>query len=297
MIVESVGGVMHRYFLKDFSREGENIIIERSVYIEGCLPLHGHDFLEIFYIEKGKGWHILNDTRTPIEEGDLVFLSYHSVHTLEPETENFTWINLSFYPEFIDKSLINEFNSNEIIRLSVFKSMFEDNTVTATSIKIKNAKSEFAVIFKQMEEEYQEKKYGYVQILKYDLLIVLTKIFRDMRDFSESSGVLSNNKIINSVIEELENNLSGEINLDTIAKKAYMSPKYFSRFFKQSVGITFMEFVHKQRINRACELLEQTDYSVADIMRGVGYSDGKSFYRLFKRYKGVTPNEYRKTIK
>ncbi len=288
---------MYRYFLKDFGREGEKVIIERSVYIEGCLPLHGHDFLEIFYIEKGAGFHILNNTKTHVSEGDLIFLSYNSVHTLVPETEDFTWINLSFYPEFIDKSLINEFNSNEIIRLSVFKSMFEDNTVTTTSIMLKGVKEEFAQIFSQMEDEYRNKKYGYVQILKYDLLIVLTKIFRDMEDVNKKPGELSNSKLINSVLEELENNLGSDFNLDTFAKKVYMSPKYFSRFFKQSVGVTFMEFVHKQRINRACELLENTDMSIADIMQSVGYSDAKSFYRIFKRYKGATPSAYRKNIK
>ena len=288
---------MHRFFLKDFSRDGEKVMIERSVYIEGCLPLHDHDFLEIFYIEKGKGWHILNNTRTPVEEGDLIFLSYHSVHTLEAETENFTWINISFYPEFINKSLINELNSSEIIKLSVFKDMFDADTAASTGIMVKDAKDEFALIFQQMEEEYQKKRYGYIQILKYDLLIVLTKIFRDSKDFGGLQNDFGNNKIINSVMEELENNLDGEFNLNSFARKAYMSPKYFSRFFKQTVGITFSEFVHKQRINKACELLENTDMSVSEIMQSVGYTDSKSFYKIFLRYKGATPGSYRKNLK
>lgn len=135
---------MIKYFLKDFGREGEKVIIERSVYIKDCLPLHDHDFLEIFYIEKGSGYHVLNNMRTQVNEGDLIFLSYHSVHTLEAITEDFTWINLSFYPEFINKSLINEFNSSEIIKLSVFKNMFEDNTeqTGSSAVLVQRGKSE-----------------------------------------------------------------------------------------------------------------------------------------------------------
>lgn len=223
---------MYRYFLKDFGREGEKVIIERSVYIEGCLPLHGHDFLEIFYIEKGAGFHILNNTKTHVSEGDLIFLSYNSVHTLVPETEDFTWINLSFYPEFIDKSLINEFNSNEIIRLSVFKSMFEDNTVTTTSIMLKGVKEEFAQIFSQMEDEYRNKKYGYVQILKYDLLIVLTKIFRDMEDVNKKPGELSNSKLINSVLEEAGKQSRKRFQSGYICQKGIYEPQIFFPLFQ-----------------------------------------------------------------
>lgn len=282
---------MHRFFLKDFSREGEKVMIERSVWIKDSLPMHDHDFLEIFYIEKGRGWHVLNNTRTPIKEGDLIFLSFHSVHTIEPETDDLTWINVSFYPDFINKSLINEFNSNEIVKLSVFKSMFEDNTVT-TTITVPDSKEEFGELFRQMEREYNEKRYGYIQIIKYDLLIILTKIFRDSKDKFRTD--FSNSSIINSVIEELENNISGDFKLETFAEKAYMSPKYFSTFFKKKVGCTFSEFVHKQRINYAVELLETTDMSIVDIMQSVGYSDTKSFYKIFKRVTGVNPSAFRK---
>ncbi len=290
---------MYRYFLKDFTREGERLTIHRSVYIEGYLPVHDHDFLEIFYVEDGCGYHFLNGNRTELKKGDLVFLSYHSSHTFEALDDSFRWINIDFYSDFIDGSLINEYNSSEIIKLSVFKSMFDDeNGVSATDIVIQNAQEEFETLILEMEREYNAKKYGYVQILKNYLLAVLTKIFRNtmQREYRDQNR-LNNDNLIELVMEELDRNIDSEVNLQVLAQKAYLSPKYLSRVFKQHVGISFKEFIQQKRIDKACEFLASTDLSITDVMINIGYSDPKSFYKIFKRFKNMTPSEYRRQFK
>ena len=57
--------------------------------------------------------------------------------------------------------------------------------------------------------------------------------------------------------------------------------------------MSFLAYVIKLRIDRACELLVTTDLPIGEIQSYIGYQDAKAFYRAFKRYVGLTPTEYR----
>jgi two-component system, response regulator YesN len=75
-----------------------------------------------------------------------------------------------------------------------------------------------------------------------------------------------------------------------------VSVKYLSRAFKNITGRNFSDYLSEIRMNKAKELLEKTQLTVYDIAISVGYGDPQYFHRVFKKYFGVTPNEYR-TIK
>lgn len=72
-----------------------------------------------------------------------------------------------------------------------------------------------------------------------------------------------------------------------------MSSFYFSRLFRTSYNQTFLEYLTAYRIDRAVELLQQTDIPVREIAVRVGYTDANYFTKVFKRHLGVTPTEYR----
>jgi AraC-like DNA-binding protein len=286
---------MHHYDLENFSRKGEKIFINKSVYIEGFLPMHNHNFIEMFFIMEGRGIHIINGERKPLNKGDLIFLSFHSFHTIQPLTDDFYWINLTFYPEFLDKKLINHNNANEFLKLSIFNNLFEGTNMSG-DIVITDAESEFRNLFTELLKEYTEHERGYLDNIKNLLIIVLMRIFR--KKFNEPSAVKIKNLndgdyLIQLIMEVLNSKINEHISLNDIAQRAYTNPKYFSRLFKDTLGISFKDFVNKTRIEKACELLTQTDYAITKIANFVGYSDSKFFYHIFKRQTGLTPGEYR----
>lgn len=88
-------------------------------------------------------------------------------------------------------------------------------------------------------------------------------------------------------------NLERKITLDEISSYLFLNPSYFSRLFKKEVGETYVEYVTRMKINRAKELLEQTDESVGKICERLGYDNQSYFIKLFKTYAGTTPIEYR----
>ena len=99
---------------------------------------------------------------------------------------------------------------------------------------------------------------------------------------------------LRNVIEYIDTHLSSQISLEQLAEAACMSPKYFCRFFSQMTHYTPIEYLNMQRIEQACYALTRTDEPVTVIAMNCGFNDLSYFIKTFKRYKGVTPGQYRK---
>jgi two-component system response regulator YesN len=75
-----------------------------------------------------------------------------------------------------------------------------------------------------------------------------------------------------------------------------MSPTYFSTYFKTKTGQTFRSYVNSRRNEYAKSLLANITMSIEEISEQLGYTDYRSFHRIFKRMNSITPSEYRKRI-
>jgi two-component system response regulator YesN len=100
-------------------------------------------------------------------------------------------------------------------------------------------------------------------------------------------------KKINDMIEEEYSDYN--LGLNSIADELNMSPVYISRLYKQLTLKTPTDAISEMRMNKAKELLLNTDYSIADIAEKTGFTNSSYFYRMFKKSNGVTPNDFRKT--
>ena len=91
--------------------------------------------------------------------------------------------------------------------------------------------------------------------------------------------------------------LDGDVSLERVASKLYLSPAYLSRLFREESGQTFLDYVTETRMDRAIGLLISCpDLSVAEVARLVGYDDPKYFSRVFKSRIGRTPSRYRRAL-
>ncbi|MEE0388780.1 MAG: helix-turn-helix domain-containing protein, partial [Agathobaculum sp.] len=94
----------------------------------------------------------------------------------------------------------------------------------------------------------------------------------------------------------LANHYMQDISLEEAAEAMGMSSFYFSRFFRTAYNRTFLEYLTSYRIERAEELLRQTDIPVREIAPRVGYTDANYFTKVFKRHCGCTPTDYRSRL-
>lgn len=87
-----------------------------------------------------------------------------------------------------------------------------------------------------------------------------------------------------------ENN---NISLIDIANEFNISEEHFCRIFKEYTGYRPLEYVNLVKIQKAKELLKNTNYSIGEISAQAGYESHSYFTLLFKKYTGITPIEYR----
>jgi len=103
------------------------------------------------------------------------------------------------------------------------------------------------------------------------------------------------NAQIKAACRYMEKNMGKMITRDEVAEQVWLSPSYFSRLFKQVVGVGYNEYLTELRIKKAKQLLLQ-NVSVADIARIVGFSDARYFGIIFHKKTGYTPSEYRRAL-
>jgi len=101
--------------------------------------------------------------------------------------------------------------------------------------------------------------------------------------------------ITSFVMEYVTANLGDEIYLDTLAEKLNISSGYLSTYFKEKTGTNIVEFINEARIRQATVLLVESQLKIQEVAEAVGYRNITSFNRMFKKYTGLKPSEYRKS--
>ncbi|PXW99209.1 AraC family transcriptional regulator [Sphaerotilus hippei] len=99
---------------------------------------------------------------------------------------------------------------------------------------------------------------------------------------------------INTIVNRMTDNVAEQRSAAEVATELGMSESRFSRFFRRATGNTYTDFVNRLRINRACQLLMESDRLITHICYEVGFNNVANFNRRFLEIKGMTPSEFRK---
>jgi two-component system response regulator YesN len=150
-------------------------------------------------------------------------------------------------------------------------------------------------------------KYSFLDRDEYLQSVLATESYEELRAWfvrkiAESARNVTTkadekaNRIIAKARAYIDRSFCRELTLEEVSREVHVSPYYFSKLFKEQTGDNFINYVTLKRIETAKQLLRDGRLNIKSICSEVGYSDPNYFSRLFKRFEGVTPTEYREQV-
>ena len=118
---------------------------------------------------------------------------------------------------------------------------------------------------------------------------LILKIFSRMK----GERLHSENYHYSKIMNYLDEHYNEDISIDNLSSSINISPSYIFKILRERKNESFTEYITKKRIDKACELLK-TSLKVQEIAQQTGYASANYFIQVFKKYKGCTPNEYKK---
>jgi AraC-like DNA-binding protein len=252
---------------------------------------HSHDFCELVIVTGGSAMHNLEGRDFPVIAGD-VFLLQGRQHHYFYERRDLDLINIMYDPDQLGLP------QSELRKMPGYCAMFMlepsfrhrhrfESHLHLSRERLAHAES----IAEDMEREFREKPLGYEVALRARHLELITFL---SREYSSSETVESRALLrIGNVIGELEQNYSRHMSLGELQKLAHMSRSNLLRVFRRATGQTPIEYLLHLRIQKAMELLRQSDLNVTEIALRVGFNDSNYFTRQFRRINACSPSAYR----
>ncbi|NMB95470.1 MAG: helix-turn-helix transcriptional regulator [Clostridiaceae bacterium] len=127
-----------------------------------------------------------------------------------------------------------------------------------------------------------------------DYEFVCSKFIEDILSYI-SENKKEDDYIIDFITKYVEEHYTEDIYLDLFSEKLNLSTAYISSYFKTKTGINLTDYINNYRIKKSIELIENSQLKVKDIALRVGFSNSNTFIRLFKKFSGFTPQEYRRS--
>ena len=258
-------------------------------------PWHYHPEYEIVSIVESTGHRMTGDHIGRFKAGDLVLLGPSLPHL---------WLNDAEYRTGKAKSLaeaiVIHFNENflgdQLFKIPEMEAFNNFLKMANRGIEIKGeARTKINALMKKMLASNGLQRISFLFSL-FDILSGQVEY-----ELLASPGFVENvnlngsdrlNKVINYVLK----NFDQDITLPKAAHYANMSLTSFCNFFKGNYRLTFVEYLNSVRVGHACKLLSEKDRNIVDVAYGSGYNSLANFNKQFKKYKQMTPTEYRRVL-
>ncbi|MBE7084518.1 MAG: helix-turn-helix domain-containing protein [Clostridiales bacterium] len=278
-------------------------ILATTYFHENDFPLHmhSHSFYEVNVITEGEGIHYIGKNSFPVKTGDVFVIPPDFKHGYE-ETRKLTVFHIALSDAFMQKyqallkeiygySFLFELEPNLRVEndFAIFPTIPQNDFVF--HLHEMNILSEMCLT-DESGQLHEENKC--LKIL--NLLADFAKLMATGNANSSKNTFLDTSSILKS-ITFIEKNYSENFTINDLCKISNMSRSSLLKQFAKLCKCSPANYLLRTRIERSCELLRSTDYSIARIAQDCGFYDSSHFTKSFSQVMKLLPKEYRNRYK
>lgn len=257
---------------------------------------HFHPHYQLFLVEEGTGTRFIGDSIRTFEKGDLVMLGPNLPHLWRSDKSYFdprsTLQTRGIVVYFTENFLGDTFFQHQ--EMGLLRELLQK---ARHGLEWSGQAQEQAI---QALRQLNKIPAGFGRVLAF--LSLLHELSLADNQYITSVGYINTAKPsetdrIQLVHDYVLGHFHDQINLDTVADLAGMTPSAFCRYFKTRANKTFSDFVAEVRVGHACKLLMEGSFSVTQVSYDSGYRTLSNFNRQFKEVTGQTPSSYVRTYR
>ncbi|MFS0562085.1 helix-turn-helix domain-containing protein [Terribacillus sp. 179-K 1B1 HS] len=258
------------------------------------MPIHTHDFIEINYMYAGTCRQFINGQEVRLEQGQLCILDKDVPHGIATLQEEDILINILMKKETFSSSFFDRLSRKGILSTFLMRAVEEDHDHNRYIVFHSQDNENLQYIIKNMICEFMDPMEYSTEIISHYALVLFTelkRVYKHSKNFQDLD--LENKTNIIDLLSYIESNYM-DISLNDLSLRFNFNPNYLGNMLKEKTGKTFTELLQAQRMTQATHLLENTQKTITEIARQVGYENHSFFYRKFKAHFECTPTAYRK---
>lgn len=256
------------------------------------VPLHWHSEMEIDYVLSGTALYQVCDKSFEAKQGDIIVVGPNILHSVHPG-EDCTLISdtLIFHLDFLGASSADKTAVSYLRPLMNSNSTIVSPFITQDNPAYKDYSECLNKLFMWVKEQSEYFELG----MKCELLRFIQLIYAN--GLVAQQGITTKRTVyvdkIKLALQYIQDNYKDEIMVSDLARLCHFSKAYFMNFFKQSVGMSCIEYLNQFRLRAASEMLRTTDTQISEVAFECGFRNLSNFNRQFRKCFNLTPRVFR----
>ncbi len=236
------------------------------------------DYSKFYFILDGEGWLRIDGREYYPKPGQLFFMPQGIKQSYSVISKN---VYTKHWCHFTAR--VRDMNLFDVLHFPCFVTVKDTDAVEGIFVELRNHLDNPGV---------------YSSLMQQSCILRLLSFFLSNSP-SDHIYLPKSNRIerLNGVLMFIDSNYHKNITIDELAKIAHLHPNYFIRLFKKHIGMSPIHYLNKKRIEEAKYLLTYTNLPLKRINKKIGMSNIYYFSRVFKKYTGFAPSDYRQLIK